>query len=399
MAPGELDAVLSGADVAIDAVFGFGFSGPARGHYAEALRVLSESRLSIVAADVPSGVDSDTGVVGGLAVTAVLTVTFSAQKPGLLIYPGAAHAGEVVVADLGIAQELLAVPDALELPDTEALAHLMPRARPADHKGSRGRVAIVAGSLAYSGAVVLAAQGALRMGAGYVYAVVPDRIADVVRVALPNVIVRAAPSASDGSLADAATVLAAVTDADAVVAGPGLTQGPGVRAVVGALVEDASQPLLLDADALNVFAGRLGDLHARTAPLVLTPHPGEASRLLGVGTDELAADRVSAAASLGGPSAVALLKGPPSVVAGRGRQALVLAGDPGLARAGSGDVLSGMIGTLLAQGVSPYDAATLGAHLHGRAAEIGTRVLTQECFTSTDIAGYIPDAVRELLGG
>jgi len=390
---------LSEAEVVLDAVFGFGFAGPARDPYASLIAAIGGSGATIISADVPSGVDSDTGAVRGPAIRADVTVTFSATKPGLLIYPGAAHAGDVVVADLGIAHDLLARPGAVELPEPADLRALLPPTHPDDHKGSRGRVAVVAGSLAYAGAAVLTAMGALRLGAGYVCVVVPDSIADVVRAQLPNVIVRSVPSAADGSIAEAGSVLAAVADADAVVAGPGLTTGAGVVAAVRALLGDSTAPLLLDADALNVLTGDIGPLLNRQAPTLVTPHPGEAARLLGATTERVQADRLSAAAGLTGPALACLLKGPRSVVAASGRQSLVLAGNAGLARAGSGDVLAGMVGTLMAQRLNPFDAAMLGAHLHGRAAELGTAELTETCFTSTDIVRFVPAAVRELLGG
>ncbi|MBN2847193.1 MAG: NAD(P)H-hydrate epimerase, partial [Coriobacteriia bacterium] len=289
---------LSEAAVVVDAVFGFGFTGPARDPYASLITAIGHSGATVIAADVPSGVDSDTGGVTGPAVHADVTVTFSALKPGLLIYPGAAHAGEVIIADLGIAHDLLARSGAIEIPEPADLRALLPPTRPDDHKGSRGRVAVVAGSLSYAGAAVLTASGALRMGAGYVYVVVPDSIADVVRAQLPNVIVRPVPSAADGSIAEAGPVLAAVSDADAVVAGPGLTTGAGAAAAVRALVSETGTPLLLDADALNVFAGDVGPLLKRHAPTLVTPHPGEAARLLGMTTERVQAERLSTAAGL-----------------------------------------------------------------------------------------------------
>jgi NAD(P)H-hydrate epimerase len=395
----HLAEACAGASVAVDAIFGFGFSGPARGPYADAIAALAAAGIPVASADVPSGVDSDTGAVHDAAVHAAVTVTFTALKPGLLIYPGAAYAGDVVVADLGIPDELLVCAGALELPGGPDLRPLLPVPAPTDHKGSRGRVAIVAGSLAYPGAAVLAAQGALRMGAGYVYLVVPERIGDIVRTALPNAIVRAVPSAADGSIEGADDVLAAVADAEAIVVGPGLGTGEGATLAIRALVSAAAQPVVLDADGLNVFSGDPQPLLERVWPLVLTPHPGEMARLLSTGIESVQADRIAAAGSLSGPHRAWLLKGPRSVVAGEGRRALVLAGNAGLARAGSGDVLSGMIGTLLAQGCGPYEAAILAAHLHGRAAELGTEALTETCFTSADIVVFLPAAVRVLLGG
>lgn len=383
----------------VDAISGTGFRGPASGAVLSAIEAVNSSRAYVVSVDVPSGTDADTGAIAGLAVRADVTVTFGALKPGLLIHPGAASAGEVVVADIGIPDALLAAEGALELPDARSLSTVLPRVTPTDHKGSRGKVAIVAGSRSYAGAAVLAVRGALRMGAGYVVAVVPEVTADVLRLLVPNVIVREVPSDATGAVEGAAAVLDAVADADAVVVGPGLTVSPGVAGVVRALLAQVEVPLLLDADALNVCEGELALLAARKHPLVVTPHPGEAARLLGTDSAHVQSDRLSAAGRIAGEHAVCLLKGPGTIVARAGRRALVRAGNAGLARAGSGDVLAGMIGTLLAQGLAPFDAAVLGAHLHGRAAEHGTARLTETCFTASDITDFLPDAVRELAAG
>lgn len=390
---------LADASVVIDALFGFGFHGAMREPAAGLVAALESAGGCIVSADVPSGVDADTGAVSGPAVRADLTVTFTALKPGLLIYPGADHAGEVVVADIGIAEDAAVTTGGIEVPEAGDLRCLLPVSTPDAHKGSQGRLAIVAGSRAYSGAAVLAARGALRMGVGYVIAVVPDVIADVIRVSLPGVIVRAVPATSDGSIARVDAVMSAISDADAVVIGPGLTTAPGVGEVVHALLAGVTAPLLLDADALNVLAGDTSALDAAPSPLVLTPHPGEAARLLGVTPDAVQADRVAAASALAGQRRVCLLKGARSVVAGPDRRALVRAGNAGLARAGSGDVLTGMAGALLARGLAPFDAALLAAYLHGRAAEHGSVQFTEMCFTSEDIVSFLPDAVREVRGG
>lgn len=408
-----LSEFFAGTAVIVDAVFGFGFHGTVRGAAAGVLDAIAETAALaeadgcpaplVISADVPSGVDSDTGAVAGPAVRADVTVAFSALKPGLLIFPGAGHAGDVVVADIGVPGDIIERNASLEVPGPGDLRGLLPLPRPDDHKGSRGRVAIVAGSRAYAGAAILAAWGALRMGAGYVYVIAPEPVAAVVISALPNVIVRAVPADVSGAPGDPLAVLAALADADAVVAGPGLTTASGVGILVRELVARAPLPTVLDADALNVLADDTAVLASRQGPLLLTPHPGEAARLLGMDVADVQSDRVLAATRLAdvcpGTDAACLLKGPRTIVAGGGRPALVLAGNAGLARAGSGDVLSGMLGTLLAQGLSPFDAAVLGAYVHGRAAEYGTARLTETCFTSSDIVDFLPDAVRELLGG
>lgn len=401
--PGSpLDAVeyLTQAAVILDCVFGFGFRGVAEEPFASAISAMDDAGAFVIAADVPSGVAADTGRADGPSVRADVTVTFSATKPGLLIYPGASLAGEIVVADIGVPREILDAHGELEIWDAGDLRAAFPHPRPDDHKGSRGRVLVVAGSVMYAGAAVLTAEGALRMGAGYVYSAVSEQVAPLVHASLPSVIVRRLPVSEDGSLAGPEAVLEAAADVDAVVVGPGLGLSSGVAEVVLALIAHSAQPLVLDADALNVLAARgLDALFTREAPVVITPHPGEMGRLLGTTTDAVEEDRVAAVERFDGPARACLLKGAHTVVAGEGRRSIVLAGNAGLAKAGSGDVLAGMLGTLLAQGLSPFEAATLGAYLHGRAAEHGADALTETCFTSVDIVAFLPDAVHGLLGG
>lgn len=395
----QLATVLGGAAVVIDAIFGAGFHGSPREPFASAISAIASAGVPVVSADVPSGLDADSGVAEGAVVTADVTVTFGSTKVGLLLMPGATYAGRVVVADIGMPPDAFEGVGAVEVWDPADYRSVFPLPGARDHKGSRGRIAIVAGSGSYTGAALLAIEGALRMGAGYVIAVVPGSLAELVRLAYPNVIVRAMAAAPDGSFAGAEGIADAVADAGAVVAGPGLTTSAGAAELVRGLVERTSMPLLLDADALNVLVGDLPALRARRDPLLLTPHLGEAARLLGVSAAEVAADRLSAATRLAGPGRTCLVKGHGTVVAAEGRRGLVLAGSPALSRAGTGDVLSGMIGTLLAQGLGTFEAAMLGAHLHGRAAEIGAAELTETCFTATDVPRFLPEAVRELTGG
>lgn len=396
-ADGALDA-LRGSAVIVDALFGFGFHGAMSEAAASIAGAINASGAVVISADMPSGVDADTGAADASAVRADSTVAFTALKRGLLLHPGASYAGEVVVADIGLPASTTP-PDVLEVPGVGDISQVFPWPRPEDHKGARGRVAIVAGSAMYSGAAVLAVSGALRLGAGYVFAVVPETVADVVRAALPAAIVRAVPATHEGSMARVDAVLTAIADADALVVGPGLTTVPSVGEIVHALIRDATVPMVFDADGLNALGGDPSRLDGGRAPIVITPHPGEAARLLGCDVAAITADRAAAAQRLSSDTRTCLVKGPGTIVAGNGRLGIVRAGNAGLARAGSGDVLAGMIGTLLAQGMTPYEAALAAAHLHGRAAEFGTAALTETCFTASDITRFLPDAVREVASG
>ncbi|GAB4284156.1 MAG: bifunctional ADP-dependent NAD(P)H-hydrate dehydratase/NAD(P)H-hydrate epimerase [Coriobacteriia bacterium] len=398
----ELADALAGATCVVDAIFGLGFAGEAREPYASAIRAIDGSEAHVVAVDIPSGVHADTGVVGGPAVRADVTVTFSAPKAGCVLEPGASFAGEVVVADVGVSDELLAPAGALELWEPAEYAAILPAARPIDHKGSRGRVLVVAGSQSFAGAAVLATGGAVRMGAGYVRAAVPAPVTTVVQHALPQAITAGMSADESGAFAPEAVrpILHLAAESDAVVVGPGITTGRGAREVVRALLLECDRPIVIDADALNVLAEEGVDLAlTRPAPTLLTPHPGEMGRLLGMSPADVQSDRVARARALSGGSATCLLKGARSVICGDGRCVVNRSGGPGLAKAGTGDVLSGMLGTLLAQGVTSLEAAALGAYLHGRAGDLGADELTGRSLATTDLWDYLPRAVAELERG
>lgn len=398
----DLARALEGAALVVDALFGFGFHGAATGREAAAVIAADDADAPVLSVDVPSGVDASTGAVEGPAVHAAVTLTFTAPKTGLLIHPGAQHAGEVVVADIGIPRALADAASGVELWDLGDLRAALPLPAPDAHKASLGRVLVVAGSTDYPGAAVLAARGALRSGAGYVVLAAPAAVRPVLQSHLTAEIVTALPDTPDGSLAAAArdAVLAMSARFDAVVLGPGLGRHAATADVVVSLVERLTLPLVLDADALNALAAAdvPSLLGARRAPTVLTPHPAEAARLLGVSTGIVQSDRLVHAESLAGDGRACLLKGARSAVAGTGRRSLVLPGNPGMATAGTGDVLAGMTGTLLAQGLPPYEAATLAAHLHALAGDAAAAALTETCMTAEDLLDHLPSAMKEVLG-
>ncbi len=388
------------ADVVVDALLGTGSKLPLRdtvGAWCEALNRCDAYVLSI---DGPTGVDMDTGAADPRAVHADCTVTFTTPKRGLALFPGAAHAGELVIADLGIPAELFQVDGSPEIWLPEDYAALLPSPSPDAHKNQRGRVLVVAGSKMFPGAAILAARGAMRAGAGYVTLAVPEPAVATAQAHLLAVPVVGLPAAGRTfSSAAAAMARDLATDYDVVVLGPGLTVSDGAAATARKLVASIDKPLVLDADGLNAFVDDIGLLEQRTAPTVLTPHPGELARLLGVSVARIQEDRLSFSARLAGPARTVVLKGAGTVVSTAGRQVINTSGSSALATAGTGDVLSGVIGALLAQGLSPFDAGVLGAYLHGRAGEAAASVLTPLCVTAEDLPDYLPVAVAELLEG
>jgi len=384
----DLDRALGRADLAVDAMFGTGFRGPLDGDAAFAADAMTAAPCPVLAVDIPSGVDGLTGAVRGTAVEAEATVCLVALKPGLVFFPGAALAGDVEVADIGI--DPRPPPPALGLIEEGDVAAWLPRREPESHKWSVGGVYVVGGSAGMTGAVMLASRAALRAGAGIVVAGLPGDAAAAASGG--EVITRPLPATSAGALDEDAAkeVLDGLDRFRAVIVGPGLGRAAPTVAAVRRLVAEAPIPLVLDADGLNALDGDLELLAARPAATVVTPHAGEYARLAGEPVGE---DRVAAARRLAERAgAVVLLKGSRTVVADpTGRAAVNPTGGPWLATAGTGDVLSGVVGALAALGLPAFRAAAGAAWLHGRAAD--------DAGHAGLVAGDLIDALPIVLAG
>jgi NAD(P)H-hydrate epimerase len=303
------------------------------------------------------------------------------------------------VVDIGVDPGYLRFDGALESWDIDGYAACLPRPHWDDRKGTRGRVLIVGGTRGLTGAACLAANGALRSGAGYVSVAVPAPALGVIEAKLTAPVKLALPATDDGALLPEAAdrIMEAATRADAVVLGPGLGRAASTCEVVRRVVERLEVPLLIDADALYALGADLGPVAARVAPTVLTPHSAEAARLLGTTPEAVDADRAAAVRALAVGNATAVLKGPATLVAEGERIIVNPTGGPGLATLGTGDVLSGTVGAFLARGMLAIDAAALGTYLHGAAGDAAARDLTAVCCTAEDVIGYLPEAVRTLM--
>ena len=393
---------LGAYDLIIDALFGTGFRGPARGAPRALIEAANASRAPVLAVDVPSGLDADTGQPEGPAIHAVATVTMGLPKVGLLVYPGAELAGTIYVADIGYPPALAddpSVPTHLVTPGMVRTA--LPARPPDSHKGSYGRTLIVAGSIGFTGAAALAALGALRSGAGLVTLCVPAAIYPIIAGLLIEAMPR--PVDDDGGRLAASSwsaIREAAAAADAVAAGPGLGLSGGVGAVVEGLLREG-RPLVLDADALNALAARTDALAAAAGPLVITPHPGELARLTGAPVQAIQADRLAAArAAAARFRCVVVLKGARTVVAQPGGEACIVpTGNPGMATGGMGDVLTGMIASLLGQGVAPAAAAWSGAYLHGLAADLIAAERGVVGMLAGEVAHHLPAAIARVRRG
>jgi len=385
---------LHGAAAIVDAMLGTGFAGDVREPVLGAIRAIDHAGAHVIAVDVPSGVEASTGEVAGEAVRADATVTFHRAKPGLWISPGKQHAGTVHVADIGI-PDGAPVDSAAGLIGDGVLAEL-PRRGAASTKFTSGNVYVVGGSSGLTGAPVLAALAAQRAGAGYVTVAAPASIELALAVRLLEAMVRPLPE-EDGKLGPSAlaALLEALERANAVVLGPGLGRAPEAQAFAREAVERTPLPLVVDADGLNALIGHLDVVGRRSAPTVLTPHAGELGRLLEVGSDEIGRRRLHhARAAAERTGAIVVLKGDDTLVASPGGHVAVSPGGaPGLATAGTGDVLAGVIAALFARGLPAEHAAAAGVHGHLRAGRLAAAPHGPDGVVAGDVIAALPAAL------
>jgi NAD(P)H-hydrate epimerase len=368
-----LVARLAGAGAVVDAIFGTGLNAPVTGVAAAAIEAINGSGRLVFAVDIASGLSADTGMPLGTAVRANVTATFAFAKVGQLLYPGVEHTGELQVVDIGIPEAAVAaVRPRVRLLDAGEVGQLVKR-RPRDgHKGTFGHVLVIAGSRGKTGAALLATGAAGRAGAGLVTLAVAAGLQPILEGHVRESMTAALPEAGDGvaALEDGQEVDRLLDARDAVVCGPGLGLAEATRTLVAHVVRRCRAPLVLDADGLNAVAGT-GLLGERGGPTIVTPHPGEMARLVEVDTRAVQADRVGVARTLAERAQiVVVLKGARTIIAAPdGDVAICPTGNPGMASAGTGDVLAGLLGGLLAQGLAPFDAAVLGAFAHGAAGD------------------------------
>ena len=383
--------------VIIDALFGVGLDRPLRGNALTAVEAINASGARVVSADIPSGVAADTGEILGAAVKADVTVTFSMGKPGHFAEPGCTRTGRLVVIDIGIPADILADCDrgtyGLEVSDAA-----LPRRDPISHKGDYGRVLILGGCVGYTGAPSLCARAAVRAGAGLVYLGVPAPIYEITAVKQDEAMPFPLPAHGGGFAPGAAEgALERLRKCDVCAIGPGLGRGEGASALVEAVLKGApaEMPLVLDADALNALAEHPEWLSGRTGPTVLTPHAGEFARLGG----ELTGDRVESARRYATEhGCILLLKGHRSIAAfPDGRAYLSIAGNPGMAKGGSGDTLTGILAAMLGQFRSdPVKAVTTGLLLHGLAGDRAARWYGEYAMTASDLLEALPDTMTDV---
>lgn len=390
------------ADLVVDALFGTGLKSEVRGAYAEAIVLMNGAGRPVVAVDIPSGIDSGSGKVLGVAVRADLTVTFALAKLGHVLYPGADHCGALRVADIGIPREVAEAAEGFDFVDREAARLLVRRRDRLAHKGNFGHCLVIAGSIGKTGAAAMSANSAVRTGSGLVTLAVPASLNAILEVKTTEAMTLPLPDGGAGFLGDAAEpdIARAIEGKDAIALGPGISWNPETALLIRRLVAGIAAPLVVDADGLNALSEEpCVLLGKRPAGVVLTPHPGEMARLAGIPTAAVEADRIGVARDFAVRHDVHLvLKGARTVIcAPDGRIAINGSGNPGMASGGMGDVLTGVLVSLLGQGYDPFDACRLGVFIHGHAADLVAADKGEIGMSAVDVQERLPWAIRDLI--
>lgn len=391
---------LMNADLIVDALYGIGFKGSLNPFDSRLVEMVNWCRAPVVAVDIPSGVEADSGRVHGEAIKADHTVTFALPKIGLVLEPGKEYVGTLSVADISIPAVLLEDKNIKTNLINEQIVRTMLKPRAADsHKGTYGHTLVIGGSPGMAGAVMMAALAALRTGAGLVTAAVPESLTTVVDSNLVEVMT--APLAETGHSAIAPEALPAIENLLGTVSvcaiGPGMSRYPEAGAIVRFVLERSGIPLVIDADGLNALDNDITILKDRQVPIILTPHPGEMARLTGKSIEEIQSDRLETAREFAQKWGVTLvLKGNKTVIANPSGEAYInISGNPGMATAGSGDVLCGIISGLIAQGLKPQDAAFIGVYLHGLAGDLAAELRGERGLIAGDLISCLPQVLKK----
>jgi NAD(P)H-hydrate epimerase len=393
---------LASSDGIVDALFGTGIQGAVRGLAAGVIERINASACPVVAVDIPSGVDADTGNVAGPCVRARHTVTFGLPKMGHAFYPGKAYRGALEIADIGFPPKAVeTIESNLEWITKGEVAAILPCRAPDAHKGTCGHVLVIAGSVGLTGAAALAGEAALRTGSGLVTLGVPESLNDILEGKLTEVMTRPLPEVRKPrclSLRAVGDIRRLMERADCVAIGPGLGTHRETVELVGRIVQAATIPLIVDADGLNALSKNPTPLKTTAADVVITPHPGELSRLTGQSIADIRGDPIRAAREAAAEfGATVVLKGAPAVIATKaGRVYVNATGNAGMATGGSGDVLTGIIVGLIGQGLTPEEAAWSGVFLHGSVGDLARDQKGEPGMIAGDIVACIPEALRKI---
>jgi NAD(P)H-hydrate epimerase len=403
--PGELSCYaneLAGADLIVDALFGTGLNTSVRAVHAEAIELINSSGRPVVAVDIPSGLDATSGRVLGVAVKASLTVAFAFAKVGHLLYPGAEYCGCLKIAEIGFPNEVLSGTVGYEFLDSETIGPLLRKRERGAHKGDYGHCLILAGSTGKSGSAVLAANSAVRTGSGLVTLAVPGALNGIVEIKTTEAMTLPLDDEGRGFVDERvfAEILKASVGKSVLALGPGVSWRPGTASLIRRLVSEIALPMVIDADGLNALSEDVSVLlRKKSDSVILTPHPGEMSRLSGLSIAEIERDRIAIARDFAQKYHVYLvLKGARTIISTpEGGVAINGSGNPGMASGGMGDVLTGIVASLVGQGYSADKACKIGVFLHGKAADLVAADSGEIGITASDVQERLPFAMKKLM--
>jgi len=400
----KLKDELARSDIIVDAIFGTGLSKPVTGVEKKAIDEINKSRKPVMAVDIPSGLDGEKGVPLGTAINATHTFTFAYPKTGHILYPGAFHTGRLTVVDISLPSmaEAKLGWDA-QVIDGNLLRTFLKTRTPWSHKGTYGHAAVIAGSPGKTGAAYMASMAALTIGAGLVTLLIPARLNDIMEVKLTEVMTYPVKDRGTGFflLSSYNEIMDVLQDKDIIIMGPGLSQNPETMELVRKLYTTISKPCVIDADGINAFQGHTSIIKKTRGDAVFTPHPGELSRITGISPQEINADRIGVGKRFTAHHGVTLvLKGARTIVCDpRGDIYINPTGNQSLAKGGSGDILTGLIGGLLSQGYSPVEASLLGTYIHGYIADSWLERFTDMDLLACDMLNYVGETVKAIKDG
>jgi ADP-dependent NAD(P)H-hydrate dehydratase / NAD(P)H-hydrate epimerase len=389
--------------VIVDAILGTGLNSDVKGYFKTVIDYINSLNKDVLAVDIPSGLHTDTGQPCGICLQATVTATFAYPKIGHIVFPGVEYTGDLHIIDIGIPPYIAeGVCPRQHLLTAESIRNMI-RPRPLNtHKGGAGHVLVVAGSIGKTGAAAMCALSALRSGAGLVTLGVPESLNSVVEPQALEIMTTPLPEITTGILSDESfdAIMDLVSDKRCLAIGPGMGTAPETLRLVARLVKSCPIPLVIDADGLNNLAGNTDILKSKKTEIILTPHPGEMARLIGASPKDVQADRIRCARQFAEKFKVhVVLKGARTVIAHPDGHVYVNpTGNPGMASAGMGDVLTGMIAGFVSQEYSPSDAAEIAVYLHGSAADHLAQTIGPFGYIASDVMADVPGAIKKILG-
>jgi NAD(P)H-hydrate epimerase len=391
-------------DLVLDALLGTGVQGALKGYLEEVIRDVNNASADRVAVDIPSGLNADSNEIPGICLNADATVTFACPKIPHVFLPAEEKVGEVFVADIGIPEEAVEAEGArLNLVDSEELAMYLPPRKVETHKGDYGHLLVVAGSKGKPGAARMVAEGAFRAGVGLVTVATPESVQPILAPQVMEMMTEPLPETREGTVSSkaGARVLKLLDGKGVLTLGPGLSTAAETQSFIREMVSETRIPLILDADGLNAFSGSPEFLSGKDRPLILTPHPGEMGRLLGISSAEVQKNRIAICQKFSTEHFCFLvLKGYRTLISDpEGNVWVNPTGNPGMATAGSGDVLTGILSGLVSQGIPILHAILLSVYLHGLSADLCATERGELPLMARDIIAHLPDAMSHLLKG